>query len=124
MIYDANKKLVGLGDFRPTPKKLGKGDQLNLLDLDMNGLSDVISGRVGNFTLRFQIRHDQIDMLEKLQDVEILLEKNLSKPINLPIYSTLNDALTYAMFLPQTVCYPTSNRHAVMEASFRQRERR
>jgi len=72
MIFNGNKQLLGLGDFRPKAKKLPKG----------------------NFTLRFQIRHDSMEMLEKLKNLELVLEKKLSKPIHLSIYSTRNDALT------------------------------
>jgi len=72
MIFNANKRLVGFGDFRPEPKKLSKG----------------------SFTLRLQIRHDRVDMLEKLKATEILLEKKISKSINLPIYPSLKNALT------------------------------
>jgi hypothetical protein len=46
--------------------------------------------------LRFQIRHDQVEMLEKLKDTEVLLEKKIAKPLNLPIFSNISDALVYA----------------------------
>lgn len=71
MIFNANKRLVGFGDFRPSAQKLAKG----------------------SYTLRFQIRHDQVEMLEKLKDTEVLLEKKIAKPLNLPIFSNISDAL-------------------------------
>jgi hypothetical protein len=40
-------------------------------------------------------------MLEKLKDTEVLLERKISKPINLPVFSKLSDALVCVpVFLP------------------------
>ena len=48
----------------------------------------------GDFTIRFQLRHDRSDLIEKLKDMVLLIEKKLEKPINLSIFNDLNGTLT------------------------------
>jgi tripeptidyl-peptidase-2 len=69
MIFDANKNHVGTGDAFP----------------------DGISLPKGKYTLRVNVRHDRLPLLEGLKDLVITLDTKLSKAISVPIYATYND---------------------------------
>jgi tripeptidyl-peptidase II len=66
MIYDGDKKFLGVGDSWPKDVKTPKG----------------------TMTIRLQIRHDSPAMLEKLKDVTIWIERKLDKEISLAAYTT------------------------------------
>ena len=67
MIFDSNKKLIGVADaFRQEEIKAPKG----------------------KITLRVQVRHDQPEMLTKLKDQAIWIERKLSKEITLSVYAS------------------------------------
>jgi tripeptidyl-peptidase-2 len=72
MIFNANRKLVGKGDFRPEGVKLAKGD----------------------YTYRVLIRHDQVAMLDKLSNTVLLLERKLEKEITLNLYADVLKAMS------------------------------
>lgn len=74
MIYDTNKHLLHCGDAFPskyTIKKLDKGD----------------------YTIKTHVRHEKKDLLEKLNDMAILLSQKLSSPINLDVYANHSQAI-------------------------------
>ncbi|XP_044020581.1 tripeptidyl-peptidase 2 isoform X2 [Aphidius gifuensis] len=76
MLYDTNKHLIHCGDAFPhkyTIKKLDKGD----------------------YTIKTHIRHEKKDLLEKLNDMSILLSQKLSSPINLDVYAHHSQAIIY-----------------------------
>jgi tripeptidyl-peptidase-2 len=71
MVYDKNKKLLGTGDFRPSPIRTLKGKH----------------------TVRIQIKHTQISVLESINELSLLLERSIKAPINIAFYKTSSDAL-------------------------------
>ena len=66
LIYDSEKRLLGTADSWPSAIKAPKGDVL----------------------IRLQIRHGNPSMLEKLRDLEVWIERKLSKDIELSVYPT------------------------------------
>jgi tripeptidyl-peptidase-2 len=73
MIFDPNKKLIGIADaFRQEEVKTPKG----------------------KITLRLQVRHDQPDMLSKLKDQVIWIERKISKEISLSTYASKEAMMT------------------------------
>jgi tripeptidyl-peptidase-2 len=75
MIYDSNKKLIGVTDaFR----------------------QDEVKAPKGKVTLRLQVRHDQPDMLSKLKDQVIWIERKMSKEISLSTHASHEAMVTRA----------------------------
>jgi len=69
-LFDSRKRLIGSGDAWPKPVTVQKG----------------------KYTLRLQIRHDEVSYLEQLKDLIMTIDISLSKPISLPIYPLLTSA--------------------------------
>lgn len=46
-----------------------------------------------SFTIRFVLRHDKVELLEKLKDEPLLLESKLKSDIKLDAYPTVENAL-------------------------------
>ena len=66
LFFDGDKKYLGVADSWPGEIKVPKG----------------------NVTIRMQIRHDKPDMLEKLKNMVIWIERELEKDIALSVYTT------------------------------------
>ncbi|ESO86457.1 hypothetical protein LOTGIDRAFT_129137 [Lottia gigantea] len=73
MLYDSNKQFIAGGDAYPNQYtvKLEKGD----------------------YTIKFQIRHEKKESLEKLKDLVLLLHSKLASNLNLDIYNTWQGAI-------------------------------
>jgi len=71
MVFDKNKKLLGTGDFRPSPIKTLKGKH----------------------TVRIQIKHTQISVLESINEMTLLLERPIKTPINISFFKTSSETL-------------------------------
>jgi len=71
MIYDANQKLLGVGDIYPAESTLQKGEH----------------------TIKLLLRHDDTSILEKLRDLPMIVERKLKDPISVPVYPTNSDAV-------------------------------
>lgn len=74
MVYDANKRLMSVGDIYPSEVTLGKGDH----------------------TIKLLLRHDSPALLEKLRDLPMIVERKLKDAITVPIYHTNADAVNEA----------------------------
>ncbi|XP_026317866.1 tripeptidyl-peptidase 2 isoform X2 [Hyposmocoma kahamanoa] len=74
MLYNSCKQLVAVGDAFPSKYsvKLEKGD----------------------YTLRLNVRHDNKSLLEKLQELPVIIQQRLSSPITVDIYASHPLALT------------------------------
>jgi len=48
--------------------------------------------KAGKYIAKVQVRHDDVCLLEKLKDMTVVVETNLSKSIDLPIYSSYTHA--------------------------------
>jgi tripeptidyl-peptidase II len=66
LLFDRQKKYLGAADAWPEEIKVPKG----------------------TITLRMQVRHDKPDMLEKLKDTPIWIERKLEKEIGLSMYTS------------------------------------
>jgi tripeptidyl-peptidase-2 len=66
LIFDGNKKYLGVADAWPDEVRVPKG----------------------NITIRLQVRHDDISKLEKLKNLVIWIERKLEKDIFLSIYTS------------------------------------
>jgi tripeptidyl-peptidase-2 len=66
ILYDGEKKLLGVADSWPDEIKVPKG----------------------TITIRMQVRHDKPEMLEKLKDTIIWIERKLDKEISLSVYTS------------------------------------
>ncbi|XP_067127626.1 tripeptidyl-peptidase 2 [Centruroides vittatus] len=73
MIFDCNKQLLGIGDAYPNKYsvKLDKSD----------------------YVMRFQVRHEQRSLLEKLTDMPFLLQQKLPSSLSLEVYATHSQAI-------------------------------
>ncbi|XP_023235229.1 tripeptidyl-peptidase 2-like [Centruroides sculpturatus] len=73
MIFDCNKQLLGIGDAYPNKYsvKLDKSD----------------------YVMRFQVRHEQRSLLEKLTDMPFLLQQKLPSSLSLEVYATYSQAI-------------------------------
>jgi tripeptidyl-peptidase-2 len=72
LVFDGNKKLLGVGDSWPSEVKVPKG----------------------SITIRLQVRHDEQEMLEKLKDMPIWIERKMEKEIALSVYSSKEAMMT------------------------------
>ncbi|XP_031554866.1 tripeptidyl-peptidase 2-like [Actinia tenebrosa] len=74
MLYDSNKRRVNCGDAFPNryTAKVEKGD----------------------YTLKFQIRHDKKEQLEKLKDMVVLIETKLTLTVSLDVHQSHLAAMT------------------------------
>lgn len=66
LVFDADRKYLGCADSWPSEIKAPKGP----------------------VTIRLQVRHDEPEMLEKLKDMSIWIERKLEKEIALSVYAT------------------------------------
>ena len=71
LIFDGDKKYLGVADSWPSDVKAPKG----------------------NVTIRMQVRHDDPSMLEKLKDMTIWIERKLEKEIPLSVYESRESML-------------------------------
>lgn len=71
MVYDANKKLLSVGDIYPSEVKLKKGDH----------------------TVRLLVRHDSPALLEKLTNLPMIWERKIKDGIPVSIYPTNSSAV-------------------------------
>lgn len=73
MLFDSNKQLLYAGDAfaNKYSVKLEKGD----------------------YTIRQQVRHERRDLLEKLQELPMLLNQKLANPITVDVYGSQSQAL-------------------------------
>ncbi|XP_053618070.1 tripeptidyl-peptidase 2 [Plodia interpunctella] len=74
MLYNSCKQLMAVGDAYPSKYsvKLEKGD----------------------YVLRLNIRHDNRSLLERLQELPVLIQQRLAQPITLDVYCSQPQALT------------------------------
>jgi tripeptidyl-peptidase-2 len=72
LIFDDDKKYLGVADAWPGEVKAPKG----------------------NVTVRVQVRHDDPEMLEKLKDMTIWIERKLEKDVQLSVYSCRESMLS------------------------------
>ena len=72
MLFDSARRPVATGTLDPDEVKLEKGD----------------------YVLRFHVRHDQASQLAKLEDMPLMLDRTLAKPLALNIYPDPDHALT------------------------------
>ena len=70
-VYDGKKKLMGTGDFEAKSVKILKGKH----------------------TIRIQIKHASIAVLESINDMPMLLQRAMKTPVNLSFFLTQSDAL-------------------------------
>ena len=66
LVFDGEKQILGSADSWPSAIKAKKGD----------------------VSIRLQIRHDKFEMLEKLKDLQIFIERKLEKAVDLAAYTT------------------------------------
>ncbi|EDO30245.1 predicted protein [Nematostella vectensis] len=78
MLYDTNKRLLGCGDAFHTryTAKIEKGD----------------------YILKYQVRHDNRDQLEKLKDMVVLIETKLTPTLPLDVHPSRLSAMTGGKF--------------------------
>lgn len=69
-IFDANRKLLVVSDIYPEAVTVKKGD----------------------FTIQAMIRHDNTEVLKQMEDMPLIVERHLEKPISVPIYKTILDS--------------------------------
>lgn len=74
MIYDSKKSLIGVGDAWPSAIKINKG----------------------KYTVRLQVRHEKVAVLESLVDMPMHLQRTLKSAISLTFYKTQSDTLVGA----------------------------
>ncbi|KAL9646247.1 hypothetical protein ABK040_009934 [Willaertia magna] len=72
MIFNSNKKLIKVLDFHETKIKLKKD----------------------TYICRLQLRHDNLLILQKLQNYPLTVDHVLSKPLSLKLYKNVNGAFT------------------------------
>jgi len=60
----------------------------------------------GKYTLRFHVRHDQAEQLEMLKRMPLLLDRALSKSINVGIFATGHDAAVRGRRFPSRTLHP------------------
>ena len=72
MIYDNKKKLLGAGDAFPSAVKITKGPT----------------------TVRYQVRHTSVTVLESIADICMLIERPISKSIALSFFKMQTEAMT------------------------------
>ncbi|XP_024527545.1 tripeptidyl-peptidase 2 [Selaginella moellendorffii] len=90
MIYDANKRVLSMGDVYPKGVKLSKGE----------------------YTIRLLIRHDNSSFLEKLKKAVLFIDRGLEEKnyIKLSSYSNIDGAITGTNGLKPTVLAPGEKR--------------
>lgn len=71
LVYDSRKKLVSKGDFRPKPITLPQG----------------------SYTIKYQVKHEDIKALERLKNMNIVARRNLTKKVGLSCFKTYQSAL-------------------------------
>ncbi|CAF4861656.1 unnamed protein product [Pieris macdunnoughi] len=74
MLYNSSKQLMAVGDAYPSKYsvKLEKGE----------------------YTVRLSVRHENKSLLERLQDVPLVVQQRLAQPITLDAYCSQSNALT------------------------------
>lgn len=81
MVFDSAKRWIASGAADPTAVSLEKGD----------------------YTIRFQIRHDQPMVLEHLKDVPLMLDRTLEKPAALRFMSDPDQVYGEGKWMPRTL---------------------
>eukprot|EP00931_Biecheleriopsis_adriatica_P051346 TRINITY_DN29771_c0_g1_i1.p1 TRINITY_DN29771_c0_g1~~TRINITY_DN29771_c0_g1_i1.p1 ORF type:complete len:1260 (+),score=292.17 TRINITY_DN29771_c0_g1_i1:143-3781(+) len=71
MVFDSNKRFVACFDAWPTPVKFSKG----------------------NYTVKLQIRHDDVALLERFKQMPLAFDKKLEKAIAVKAYPSFNQAI-------------------------------
>eukprot|EP01114_Cavostelium_apophysatum_P008446 TRINITY_DN2094_c0_g1_i2.p1 TRINITY_DN2094_c0_g1~~TRINITY_DN2094_c0_g1_i2.p1 ORF type:complete len:1234 (+),score=363.51 TRINITY_DN2094_c0_g1_i2:119-3820(+) len=73
-VLDSNKRVIGWGDAWPSHYvfKVGKGD----------------------YTVRLQLRHDSLDVLDLWKEIPVGIERKLTKQVPLKFYPDANSAIT------------------------------
>eukprot|EP00158_Paraphelidium_tribonemae_P009110 Partr_v1_DN28774_c0_g1_i4_m63419 putative tripeptidyl peptidase ii len=69
MVHNSRKRRLFFGDIYPKDMKLAKGE----------------------YTVRLQIRHDQVAMLEKIKNMPLLVDMTISSPIKPSLYGAHGD---------------------------------
>lgn len=72
MLFDANRRLVYTGDAYPEAVQLGKG----------------------SYTLRLAVRHDSLELLDKLKALPVVMERELDPAVAVPVYASQSAAVT------------------------------
>lgn len=72
MLFDANQRLLLTSDTYPHEVQLGKGD----------------------YTLRLLLRHDDVQLLEKLKGTCVVVRRKLEEAVAVPVYGTYKDTVT------------------------------
>jgi tripeptidyl-peptidase-2 len=68
MLFDKNKRHLATGDAWPTGVRLAKG----------------------KYTVRLQLRHESVPLLESLKELPMVLDCDLAKPVSLSVFPTKN----------------------------------
>ena len=71
MVYDGNKKLLGVGDVYPAETTRQKGDH----------------------TIRLSLRHDDPQLLEKFRDLPLVVTRKLKDSIAVNVHTTNSAAV-------------------------------
>lgn len=70
MLYDSNKRHISSGDLKPQTVKLAKGD----------------------YQLQLQIRHDDLALLARAENIFLQLDYRLKETVSLDVYGDINKA--------------------------------
>lgn len=84
MLHDANKRLLKVSDIYPAPMDLKKGE----------------------YVIRLQLRHDDAALLDKLNDLPVVVEKKLKEPITVPVYANNRDAVKAGKAVKERSLHP------------------
>eukprot|EP00554_Chaetoceros_debilis_P010467 CAMPEP_0194110042 /NCGR_PEP_ID=MMETSP0150-20130528/9376_1 /TAXON_ID=122233 /ORGANISM="Chaetoceros debilis, Strain MM31A-1" /LENGTH=1321 /DNA_ID=CAMNT_0038799113 /DNA_START=77 /DNA_END=4042 /DNA_ORIENTATION=- len=87
LIFDEDKKYLGVADSWPSAVKIPKG----------------------KITIRMQVRHNNVKKLEKLKDLSIWIERKLSKEITLPAFKSRASMVTEGIKAKRSLLRKGSN---------------
>jgi hypothetical protein len=82
MIFDANKNYVGSGDAFPGNIRI---HYCRYFDNDSIICVDGVTLPKGKYTIRLQVKHDRVALLEGLKDMLIVVDTKLSKSVSIPV---------------------------------------
>ncbi len=60
----------------------------------------------GDYTIKVFLRHDSVQLLEKLRDKVCVVERELGEKVSVPIYSSNSDSINAANALKDTTLFP------------------